>query len=105
MSSKCKYEKLLCDSGWCKTATMYCTAQQEANCKHKSEYITNADRFRGMTDMQLAVWICEHLECEECPAYNITDLRTRREKCNQHITCAEGNLLNWLQQEWTEQEG
>jgi len=36
---------------------MYCTAQQEATCKHKSEHVANADHIRNMSDVELAEFL------------------------------------------------
>ena len=65
---------------------------------------TNADYIRELSDKELAIFLCEIMECENCPVHihNLPEQRTAHQKCNLHMTCAESNLLYGLQlpQEW-----
>lgn len=94
MSSKCKYAKALSSDGWCRTASYYCTPQQEATCKHRAEYITNADHIRSLSDEELA----EYLSNVYFGGFN--DGLHRPPRVEQTLY-----TFDWLQREWTEQEG
>ncbi|MBR4873654.1 MAG: hypothetical protein IKV00_07445 [Clostridia bacterium] len=53
--------------------------------------MTNADKIRGMTDEELAKWLCIHMDCHACEADKLGNGNCR-EYCR-------GILLDWLKQE------
>ena len=110
---KCKYRNSLSDAGFCTVACMYCTGDQEARCKHKKAQPTNADRFRAMSNKELAEFIILSPEmefdvCRYCKYGNtVPDDRgqclTPRGHCIAQDRCDAFKL--WLQQPAPREEG
>lgn len=53
--------------------------------------MTNADRFRAMTDEELAEWMANKVDCQYCSV--------RSEWCTESEASCRTNWLDWLKQE------
>jgi len=56
------------------------------------------NEIKKMTDLQLAVKLCELIECDECPVVtqHLMDNRSPQERAIQQRTCCEANLCVYL---------
>ena len=79
---ECKHKSRLSDVGFCRTASMYCTFEQESTCKRKQKLTTEADRIRAMSDEELVIFFTSPAPYPRCDDVNAD----------------RGRLLNWLQQ-------
>ena len=61
----------------------------------ENEPLTNAQRIRGMTDEELAVWILRSVDCDKENIMYIPALYKNSDKCDGR--CRDGRL-SWLQQ-------
>ena len=88
------YDKSGCamNSGFCIGGE--CSSYADAGMP-ENEPLTNAQRIRGMTDEELAVWILRSVDCDKENIMCIPALYKNSDKCDGR--CRDGRL-SWLQQ-------
>ena len=67
-------------------------AKQILEDREMAKRPTNADRIRAMTDEELALWLSEIMDCNEC--------KISTDKCMASMKMCAKAWKDWLQAEW-----